>query len=112
MGMKNSKSKKDDIAIMYKFKNIIYETFTANKNNIIDYLNENKIKYAKFIDKNENDKNENDKNENDKNDKNEENEKQEIIIQKKKKFFIQMYNLEFYLEYTKLYDLVLEINIQ
>jgi ubiquitin-protein ligase len=86
-----NKSKKDDIAIMYKFKNIIYETFTVNKNNIIDYLNENKIKYAKFIDKNE---------------------EQEIIIQKKKKFSIQMYNLEFYLEYTKLYDLVLETNIQ
>ena len=84
---------------MYKFKNIIYETFIANKNNIIDYLNQNKIKYAKFIDKNENDKNE-------------ENEKQEIIIQKKKKFFIQMYNLTYYLEYTKLYDLVLETNIQ
>jgi ubiquitin-protein ligase len=89
-----NKSKKDDIAIMYKFKNIIYETFTANKNNIIDYLNENKIKFAKFIDKND------------------KNEEKEIIIQKKKKFFIQMYNLEFYLEYTKLYDLVLEINIQ
>jgi ubiquitin-protein ligase len=100
-----NKSKKDDIEIMYKFKNIIYETFITNKNNIIDYLNENKIKYAKFIDKNENDKN-------DKNDKNEENEKQEIIIQKKKKFFIQMYNLTYYLEYTKLYDLVLETNIQ
>jgi ubiquitin-protein ligase len=89
-----NKSKKDDIAIMYKFKNIIYETFTANKNNIIDYLNETKIKYAKFIDKND------------------KNEEQEIIIQKKKKFSIQMYNLEFYLEYTKLYDLVLETNIQ
>jgi len=34
-----------------------------------------------------------------------------ITIQKKKKFFIQMYNLTFYLEYEKLYNLVLEINI-
>ena len=84
---------KDDIAIMYKFKNIIYETFVNNKNNIIEYLNVNKIKYVKFID--ETDKNE----------------KGEITICKRKKFFIAMYNLTFYLEYEKLYNLVLQINI-
>jgi ubiquitin-protein ligase len=83
----------DDIIIMYKFKNIIYETFIANKNNIIEYLNSNKIKYTKFIDESEN------------------NEENKITIQKKKKFFIQMYNLTFYLEYEKLYNLVLEIKI-
>lgn len=83
----------DDIILMYKFKNIIYETFIANKNNIIEYLNSNKIKYTKFIDESDN------------------NEENKITIQKKKKFFIQMYNLTFYLEYEKLYNLVLEIKI-
>jgi hypothetical protein len=78
---------------MYKFKNIIYETFIANKNNIIEYLNVNKIKYAKYVNGIEN------------------NEERELTIQKKKKIFIQMYNLTFYLEYEKLYNLVLEINI-
>ena len=85
---------KDDIAIMYKFKNIIYETFVNNKNNIIEYLNVNKIKYVKFIDETE------------------KNEKGEITICKRKKFFIAMYNLTFYLEYEKLYNLVLQINIE
>ena len=84
----------DDITIMYKFKNIIYETFITNKNNIIEYLNVNKIKYAKYIDGIE------------------KNEDYELTIQKKKKFFISMYNLTFYLEYEKLYNLVLEINIE
>ena len=74
---------KDDIAIMYKFKTIIYETFKNNKNNIIEYLNTNKIKYSKIIDKS----------------------------YEKKKIFISMYNLTFNLEYEKLYNLVLEINI-
>jgi ubiquitin-protein ligase len=87
----NITNKKDDIMIMYKFKNIVYETFINNKNSIIDYLNENKIKYAKYIDKNED---------------------QELCIQKKKKFYISTYNLTFYLEYTKLYDLVLKTNIE
>ena len=68
---------------MYKFKNIIYETFKNNKTNIIEYLNVNKIKYYKFINKScENNK-----------------------------FFIAMYNLTFNLEYEKLYNLVLQINI-
>jgi ubiquitin-protein ligase len=89
----NNSNNKDDVFIMYKFKNIIYETFIANKNNIIEYLNVNKIKYAKYIDGIEN------------------NEERELTIQKKKKIFIQMYNLTFYLEYEKLYNLVLEINI-
>ena len=87
----NTNNTKDDIMIMYKFKNIVYETFINNKNSIIDYLNENRIKYAKFIDKNED---------------------QELTIQKKKKFSISTYNLTFYLEYTKLYDLVLKTNIE
>ena len=82
----NINTNKDDIAIMYKFKNIIYETFIINKNNIIEYFNENKIKYAKFIDKNE-------------------------ITNQKKFFLIQMYNLKFYLEYDKLYSSLLKINI-
>ena len=79
----NINTNKDDIAIMYKFKNIIYETFKNNKTNIIEYLNVNKIKYYKFINKScENNK-----------------------------FFIAMYNLTFNLEYEKLYNLVLQINI-
>ena len=78
---------------MYKFKNIIYETFINNKNNIIEYLNSNKIKYTKINDENDN------------------NEEHKITFQKKKKFFISMYNLTFYLEYEKLYNLVLEIKI-
>ena len=82
----NTNTNKDDIAIMYKFKNIIYETFMINKNNIIEYFNENKIKYAKFIDINE-------------------------ITNQKKIFLIQMYNLKFYLEYDKLYSSLLKINI-
>lgn len=56
---------------MYKFKTIIYETFINNKNNIIEYLNVNKINYAKFIYENE------------------KNEEGEIIIRKKKKFLFQ-----------------------
>ena len=84
---------KDDITIMYKFKTIIYETFINNKNNIIEYLNVNKINYAKFIYENE------------------KNEEGEITIRRKKKFFISAYNLNFNLEYEKLYNLVLEINI-
>ena len=79
----STSTSKDDIAIMYKFKTIIYETFKNNKTNIVEYLNVNKIKYYKFINKScEN-----------------------------SKFFISMYNLTFYLEYEKLYNLVLEINI-
>jgi len=84
---------KDDIMIMYKFKTIVYETFKKNKNNIIEYLNVNNIKYGPFI------------NESEKND------TREISIQKKKKFFLATYNLTFYLEYEKLYNLVFEINI-
>jgi sialic acid synthase SpsE len=57
------------------------------KNNIIEYLNINKIKYAKYIDESE------------------------TCSQRKKKFFMSMYNLTFYLEYEKLYDLVMKINI-
>jgi len=95
----NNATNNDDIKIMYKFKSIIYETFINNKNNIIDYLNENKIKYAKFIDKY------------DKNDENDENDENEIFIQKKKKIFISTYNLTCYLEYSNLYNLVLNINI-
>jgi ubiquitin-protein ligase len=83
----------DDIIIMYKFKNIIYETFIANKNNIIEYLTSNKIKYAKFIPESDN------------------NEENKVSTIKHTKFFIQMYNLTFYLEYEKLYNLVLEIKI-
>jgi ubiquitin-protein ligase len=110
----NNTSNNDDIKIIYKFKSIVYETFINNKNSIIDYLNENKIKYAKFIDENydndDNDKNnKNDKN--DKNNKNDKNDKNELTIQKKKKIFISMYNLTYYLDYTKLYNLVLDINI-
>ena len=84
---------KDDIIIMYKFKNIIYETFINNKTNIIEYLNTNKIKYTKFIDESDN------------------NQEHKVTIQIKKKFLISMYNLTFYLEYEKLYNLVLEIKI-
>jgi ubiquitin-conjugating enzyme E2 Z len=83
----NSNSNRDDITIIYKFKTIIYETFLNNKNNIIEYLNINKIKYAKYIDESE------------------------TCSQRKKKFFMSMYNLTFYLEYEKLYDLVMKINI-
>ena len=86
----SASTSKDDIIIMYKFKNIIYETFINNKTNIIEYLSINKIKYAEFIDVCEEDK---------------------IIIQKKKKFVIPMYNLTFYLEYNKLHTLVLNIKI-
>jgi ubiquitin-protein ligase len=86
-------NKEDDIMIMYKFKNIVYETFITNKNNIIEYLNVNKNKYAQFIDKSE------------------KNEEYEITFQKKKKIFISMYNLTFYLDYANLYKLVLETNI-
>ena len=89
----NTNTSKDDINIMYKFKNIIYETFKNNKNNIIEYLNVNKINYAQFIDEIE------------------KCDEHEITIRKKKKFFIQIYNLTFYLEYDKLYNLVSEINI-
>jgi len=89
----NTSNKKDDIMIMYKFKNIVYETFITNKNNIIEYLNDNKIKYAQFIDGSEI------------------NEGCELTIQKKKKIVISMYNLTFYLEYANLYKLVLETNI-
>jgi ubiquitin-protein ligase len=96
VGANVSTRTKDDIAIMYKFKTIIYETFKANKNNIVEYLNSNKIKYGKFIDKSY---------------ENVENVENVEIIQKKKKFFISMYNLTFNLEYEKLYNLVLEINI-
>jgi ubiquitin-protein ligase len=83
----------NDITIMYKFKNIIYETFKANKNNIIEYLDSNKKKYGKFIEASY---------------KNIDN---DILTLAKKKIFISMYNLTFYLEYTKLYNLVSEINI-
>ncbi len=85
--------------IIYKFKNIVYETFINNKNSIIDYLNENKIKYAKFID------------ESDESDESDKNDKNELTFQKKKKIFISMYNLTYYLDYNKLYNLVLDINI-
>jgi len=83
----------NDIALMYKFKDIIYKTFITNKSNIIDYYNNNKIKYAKFITDSE------------------KNDIRDIIIQKKKKFFIQIYNLTFYLDYENLYNSILEINI-
>ena len=89
----NSNNNINDITIMYKFKNIVCETFINNKNNIIEYLNINKINYAKFIDICD------------------KNQESEITIRKKKKFFISMYNLTFYLEYEKLYNLVLEIDI-
>jgi len=97
---------KDDIGIMCKFKSIINKTFTNNKKYIIEYIDNNKIKYSKFISK-ENDVNDiSDKDIN-------------IILNKnkhlttktsKKNLYISIYSLSYFLEYEKLYNLIESIN--
>ena len=45
----NSLASRGDIAIMYKFKDIICETFLSNKGKIIEYININKIKFKNYL---------------------------------------------------------------
>ena len=87
---KNIKISKDDICIMHKFKLIINDTYKNNKNAIIDYLNNNKEKYSKFINKESN----------------------ILETNKKNRFnlYISIYNLNYCLDYNNLYNLINNIS--
>ena len=85
----------DDIGIMYKFQSIINENFEKNKENIVNYIKKNKIKYKYFIDK--------------------EKEIQEKNINKilnttsrinKVNLYISIYNLSYFLNFNKIENLV------
>ena len=80
---------------MYKFQSIINENFEKNKENIVNYIKKNKIKYKYFIDK--------------------EKEVQEKNINKilnttsrinKVNFYISIYNLSYFLNFNKIENLV------
>ena len=92
----------DDIGIMCKFKSIINKTFMDNKKYIIEYIDNNKIKYSKFINRenNINDINEKDINLTNKNKTN----------KNKTNIYISIYSLNYFLEYEKLYNLIQSIN--
>jgi hypothetical protein len=68
---------------MRKFKTIISETFVANKEKILEFINNNRVTYENLI---------NDT--------------------KLQKLYISVYNLKYDLEYDKLKNLILEINIR
>ena len=80
---------------MYKFQSIINENFEKNKENIVNYIKKNKIKYKYFIDK--------------------EKEVQEKNINKilnttsrinKVNLYISIYNLSYFLNFNKIENLV------
>ena len=76
---------KEHILIMNKFKTIIIETFTNNKEKIVEFINSNRIKYDDLIN----------------------------VFNNKKinNLYINVYNLKFDLDYIKLEKLLLEIHI-
>ena len=82
---------KATISIMRKFKTIIIETFVSNKEKILDFINANRITYENLINETTIDN----KNSN-----------------KLQKLYISVYNLKYDLEYDKLRNLILEMNIR
>ena len=80
---------KPSLAIMHKFKAIIGDTFMANKEKILDFINKNRVTYEDLI----NDATTNTNSSN------------------LQKLYISVYNLKYDLEYDKLKKLILEINI-
>jgi hypothetical protein len=82
---KSPKASKGDIAIMYKFKDIICEMFIKNKGKIIEFINSNSIKYKDLIPV-EN-------------------------VGNKYNVYISVYDLNYDLYYDKLEKMVLDINI-
>ena len=74
---------------MHKFKAIIGDTFMANKEKILDFINKNRVTYEDLI----NDATTNTNTSN------------------LQKLYISVYNLKYDLEYDKLNKLILEINI-
>ena len=82
---------KATISVMRKFKTIIIETFVSNKEKILDFINANRITYENLI----NDTTIDNKNSN-----------------KLQKLYISVYNLKYDLEYDKLRNLILEMNIR
>jgi hypothetical protein len=80
---------KTSLAIMHKFKAIIGDTFMANKEKILDFINKNRVTYEDLI--NDTTSNTNSSN--------------------LQKLYISVYNLKYDLEYDKLNKLILEINI-
>ena len=82
---------KDHISIMYKFKTIISETFTNNKEKIIEFIDNNRVKYEKLINVSYVDVNKN---------------------MKIYNLYISVYNLKYDLKYDKLKKLILDINIR
>jgi len=80
---------KSTLAIMHKFKAIIVDTFMANKEKILDFIDKNRVTYQDLI----NDANTNTNTSN------------------LQKLYISVYNLKYDLEYDKLSKLILEINI-
>jgi ubiquitin-conjugating enzyme E2 Z len=81
---------KDHISIMHKFKTIIIETFMSNKEKILEFIDNNRVKYEKLINLSYVDDNKNKKIYN---------------------LYISVYNLKYDLNYDKLKKLILEINI-
>ena len=84
---------KASLSIMRKFKTIISETFVANKEKILEFINNNRVTYENLI--NDTKTSLDAKNNN-----------------KLQKLYISVYNLKYDLEYDKLKNLILEINIR
>ena len=89
------KKKHDDIGIMYKFESIINKNFQTNKENIVNYIKKNKIKYKYFIDKEKEVK---------------ENNINKILnntyTTNKVRLYISIYNLSYFLNFNKIENLV------
>ena len=91
---------KATVSIMHKFKAIIIETFTSNKEKILEFISNARVTYKDLINISciDNNNNNNTNNNNNNN--------------KLQKLYISVYNLKYDLEYDKLEKLILEINIR
>jgi hypothetical protein len=93
---------KGDVMIMKLFKAIITETFTNNKEKIIEFINANRVKYHDLINVSYNVNNENEANVSEANTRRH---------TRRTNLHISVYNLKYDLDYDILKKLVYELNI-
>jgi hypothetical protein len=93
---------KGDVMIMKLFKAILSETFTNNKEKIVEFINANRVKYHDLINVSYNVNNENEANVSEVNTRRH---------TRRTNLHISVYNLKYDLDYDILKKLVYELNI-